>query len=268
MDPPDATGSGDAATALGGVRVTGAWAIAVVLAVVVSLAAVWAGALSAGGAATAAVVGTLVMGSGGLKWATVLLFFFLSASVFTALPGGRRREAAGRNERQVAANGGVATLAAVLHLTGVEWAGAVFCGSLAAACADTWATEIGVRYGGTPHRILGGSASVGDSGAVTWLGTLAGLAGALSVGSLAALLGMAPLAAVAAGGMSGMFLDSVLGAAVQASFRCPACGARGESPRCPCGHRRLTAAGITWMDNDVVNFAATLSGALVALILA
>jgi uncharacterized protein (TIGR00297 family) len=244
------------------------WAIAVVLAAVVSLAAMRVGALSAGGAAVAAVVGTVVMGSGGLDWATVLLFFFLSASVLTALPKGCLQDTAGRNGRQVAANAGVATAAAALHLTGVEWAGAVFCGALAAACADTWATEIGVRYGGTPRSILGGSASVGDSGAVSWLGTLAGLAGALSVGSLAALLGMASLGGVATAGMAGMFLDSVLGAAIQVSFRCPACGARGESHRCPCGHRRLTAAGIRWVDNDVVNFAATLCGALVALILA
>jgi uncharacterized protein (TIGR00297 family) len=204
------------------------------------------------------------MASGGLAWAIVLLFFFVSASALTALSGGRARDAAGRNATQVVANGGVAAMAAVCHLAGVEWAAAVFCGSLAAACADTWATEIGVRYGGRPCRILGGSASVGDSGAVTWLGTLAGVAGGLSVGSLGTMFGIAPFGAVAAAGVSGMLLDSVLGATLQANFHCAACGEQGESPLCSCGRHRTRSGGIRWVDNDVVNFAATLCGALVA----
>ncbi|MDR5684334.1 MAG: DUF92 domain-containing protein [Armatimonadota bacterium] len=244
-----------------------AWVAAFVLAAAFSLAARRAGALSASGAAAAAAVGTLVAASGRVSWAAVLLFFFLSASALTALPGGRSRDAGGRNARQVVANGGVAAVAAVLHLAGVPWAAGAFCGALGAACADTWATEVGVRYGGPPRRLFGGSASVGDSGAVSAVGTAAGVAGAVAVGFLAAAFEMAPLGAVALAGVSGMLADSALGATAQATFRCPSCAAQGEARRCGCGQQRVACAGIRWVDNDAVNLAATSCGGLVAVLL-
>jgi len=69
---------------------------------------------------------------------------------------------------------------------------------------------------------------------------------------------------VAVGGIAGGFADSLLGATVQARYRCPACGAVGETRRHACGVDAELVSGRSWMTNDTVNLAATLVGAAVA----
>src|SRR5437879_12254683 len=78
-----------------------------------------------------------------------------------------------RNARQVLANGGVAAAAA---LTG-SWPAAA--GAIAAAAADTWATEIG-SFTPAPPRLVASWESVtrGVSGGITALGSAAGSTGA------------------------------------------------------------------------------------------
>jgi uncharacterized protein (TIGR00297 family) len=222
------------------------------------------GALSAGGAAAGAVVGSVVLGAGGWGWAGLLLSFVLAGSAASRLPptaGPPRRTA-----RQVLANGTVAALAAVAHPA--PWAGAAFAGAVAAAWADTWSTEFGTRYGGPPRRVVGlQPVDPGTSGGVTALGSAAGVAAAALCGLLAAAFGIAPIPSTAAAGVLGALADSLLGATVQAAFRCPRCGHRGETPRCACGARGELERGLRWLDNDAVNLLATAVGALAAVAL-
>ena len=142
-----------------------------------------------------------------------------------------------RNERQVLANGGVAAVAAVAG----SWP--AFAGALAAATADTWATEIG-RHSSTSPRLISSWTRVpaGTDGGMTLLGTAGGIAGAASIAGLSSALEQQTISAVAIAGIVGMLLDSVLGATVQGKAR--------------------------WMDNDAVNLAATLTGAVCARLLA
>jgi uncharacterized protein (TIGR00297 family) len=216
--------------------------------------------LSPGGAAAALAVGGLV--TAGLGWAglALLLVFFLSSTLLT--PGGGRRGAG-----QVAANGGLAAVAAVLARSHPAFRLA-FAGALAAAAADTWSTEIGSRGARTPRLLVGGHrVARGTSGGVTWLGTVAGMAGAVLMAVAAALLGIvAPGAAVsvAAGGILGGVADSFLGATLQARYSCARCGTAGERPALRCGHPAILDRGLAWMTNDTVNVAATLVGAVVA----
>ena len=89
---------------------------------------------TADGLAAALVVGGGV--AAGFEWSGLLLLFafFLSGSLLTQWSGG----AGGRRDAgQVLANGGVAAAAAIAG----GWP--AFAGALAAATADTWATEIG-----------------------------------------------------------------------------------------------------------------------------
>jgi uncharacterized membrane protein len=60
-----------------------------------------------------------------------------------------------------------------------------------------------------------------------------------------------------------MLGDSLLGATVQARYRCRRCGAPAEGAA-HCGEPAQHAGGLAWLDNDGVNLAATSAGALVA----
>jgi uncharacterized protein (TIGR00297 family) len=218
--------------------------------------------LSPGGTVAALAVGTLV--AIGLGWAGLALLcaFFLSSTLLT--PGGGRRRAG-----QVAANGGVAAVAAVLARGSPVWA-AAFAGALAAAAADTWSTEIGARSRRPPRLITTGRVvASGTSGGVTWLGTAAGAAGATFIAVTAALLALArprTAALLAIGGIAGGLADSLLGATLQARYRCPACGASAETPRACCGRLPDLTGGLRWMTNDTVNLLATVVGAGVAVL--
>lgn len=254
------------------------WALAgLILGPAVAAVALWAGALSVSGAAAAAGVGAVVLAAGGLPWAVLLLAFFVSGSALTGWRlkrGGRSRVR--RDAAQVLANGGVAAAAGVLRLALGPAPGEaglwdlLMAGSLAAMTADTWASEIGVMSGSRPRLLVGGtSVPPGTSGAVSWPGTAAGLAGALLMAVLAGgtLGGTRVGGAVLAGGMVGLFLDSLLGATIQARFQCRRCGRAVESARrhrhdCPGPVERC--GGMAWLDNDGVNALAAAGGGLAA----
>jgi uncharacterized protein (TIGR00297 family) len=215
--------------------------------------------LTPAGAAAAAAVGAATTAGAGWRGLLLLFIFFVSSSALTR--GGGRRTAV-----QVAANGSVAAAAALLSFLGHGWLLA-FAGALAAAAADTWSTEIGARSRATPHLITSGRAvPAGTSGGVTWLGSAGGVAGAILIAGSAAWLGLVPSSAtvwVVAGGVAGGLADSLVGATLQARFRCGSCGRVLEEPRCPCGGTMHRAAGLSWLTNDAVNLACTLVGAAV-----
>ena len=178
------------------------------------------------GWAAAFAVGLATVSGFGWRGFALLLAFFVSSSLLS------NRHTA-RHERQVVANGGVAALAALLG----NWP--AFAGSLAAATADTWATEIG-RRSSTPPRLVTTWTAVpaGTDGGMTLLGTLGGIGGAGFIAGTSHLLGFRWVLGIALAGILGMVLDSILGATVQGKVR--------------------------WMDNDAVNLAATLTGAVVS----
>ena len=217
--------------------------------------------LAPGAVVVAAALGLALWWGAGPVGVALLLFFFVTASALTRLTRGRRTdprpEGAGADEaaagtrrgtRQVLANGGVAAAAALLGAWGwLPGAGAALAGALAAATADTWASELG-RWAAGPTRMVTTWERVepGRSGGVSAAGTLAGLAGAALLGLVRGLLPGASLAAavgaaLAAGG-AGMGLDSLLGASAEGRMR--------------------------WVDNDVVNLAGTLLGAAVGWLVA
>ncbi len=178
-----------------------------------------------------------------------------------------------RDILQVAANGGVATLMALTYsLTHDQLLQAGFAGTLAAATADTWATELGALSPRQPRLITTAKhVPAGTSGGITLLGTSASFLGALSLGlvfwaiqgfrrSLAAL----PLIALISG-LAGSFFDSLLGATVQAMYYCPTCDKETERRIHNCGTQTRLLRGVKWMNNDVVNFLATAFGGLVAM---
>lgn len=252
--------------------------IAAVLAALVALAARRARALSVSGAVAAAAVGFLLFGLGGWRGALALLLFFISSSALSRL-GKRRKDTLAfekggeRDAGQVLANGGVAALCAALLPFMPDMSLPLFAllGALAAANADTWATEIGSLARRPPILITTlQPAPTGASGAISAPGTAAALAGALLIGltSLLWQLGADGVVAVTIGGFAGSLFDSLLGATVQAQYRCPACDRLTER-RVHCEDQPTERArGVAWMSNDAVNALATAYGAVAAALLA
>jgi len=204
----------------------------------------------------------------------VLFAFFLPSTLLSRY--GRARKArlvdagkhGARDAAQVFANGGIAAAAAVAAaVTHNPALAAAFAGAFAAASADTWGTEIGTLSTERPRSILTWRpVAAGLSGGVTSLGTAAEIAGAFVVAAVAEYSAGLPLFAIAAGGIFGALADSAIGACAQALRYCPQCARNCETDPHACGTPTQLVRGARWLDNDAVNAAATLSGALVALI--
>ena len=240
-------------------------------------------ALSPGGALAAVLVGTAVVAGAGWWSGIVVVAFFATSSALsharaTDQPAGdvaaRGRE---RDAVQVLANGGVAAALAALIPFAPAAQSLLFAGcagAVATATADTWATELGARSPTPPRLLIGGSpVAAGTSGGVTPLGTLAAVAGAGFIAVLVAggaAAGWLPgawaptLAATALAGTTGSLADSLLGATVQAAYRCPACDRPTERRVHRCGSPTRLVRGHPAVTNDVVNAAATLLGAALA----
>ncbi len=244
------------------------WLLAALVAGAAAAVAWRARSLTGGGALAATVLGTAVCGALGPAGLAILAAFFIPSSLLSRLlPTAVAGEAKGdrRDAAQVLANGGPAAGAAFLEL---RWPGLGLwsaAAALAAASADTWATTVGVWSARAPRNILDGSVvPPGASGGITLPGTTAGVLGALTVGiTVGAAGGGAPASAAATLlGAAWMFGDSILGAAVQARFHCPACGAATERPVHRCGSPAAHTGGWRWLGNDGVNLLATLGAAL------
>lgn len=231
--------------------------------------------LTPSGVLGAILTGTLLFGLGGWSGGLALVAFFVSSSVLSRLF--RSRKAAleedyakngNRDLGQALANGGVAAAAAVaLAVTGdLRWLGALL-GALAAANADTWATEVGVLSRTRPRMITSlRPVPAGSSGAVSPAGSLAALAGAAFVGAAAATAdaGLWPyLPWLALAGLGGALVDSLLGATLQGIYWCEQCGKQTERQVHRCGSRTQRRRGLPWLGNDLVNLLATVAGAAI-----
>ncbi|MEP6689399.1 MAG: DUF92 domain-containing protein [Gemmatimonadales bacterium] len=226
--------------------------------------------LTSGGALAAWAIGAAVLAGTGWAGGAVLAAFFVSSSGLGRLapePAGLDPKGERRDARQVGANGGPAALGALLGLHDPSLGLWILTGSLAAAAADTWATSIGGWSRTLPRRLLVGvEVARGTSGGMTIAGTLGAAAGALLVAATGAAGGGAavllPVGTLI--GFAGMVADSALGSGWQGRFYCPVCERASEWPRHRCGARTVQVGGVSWLDNDGVNLAATALGAALA----
>ncbi|MFN3741774.1 MAG: DUF92 domain-containing protein [Anaerolineales bacterium] len=257
--------------------------LAFLLALLISLLAWRFRALTVNGALAATVVGSLIFGLGGWRWALLLLLFFFTSSALTRAFVHRKRKlsekfAKGgqRDAMQVMANGGVAALCVLAHFAFPQalWSWLGFAASLAAVNADTWATELGVLSPHPPRRITNWQiVEEGASGGITLLGTSAALLGSALIALPAAFLPPLPIShplltfvLVTLAGLIGSLIDSLLGDTLQAIYFCPRCRKETEHfPRHSCGTATSRLRGLPWLDNDGVNIACALSAALLAL---
>jgi uncharacterized protein (TIGR00297 family) len=260
------------------------------IAVLIAFSAYRAHSLSKSGAWGALLEGTIIFGLGGWQWAVLLLAFFILSTVLTRLFG---KQKAALNEKfdkggvrdigQVLANGGIAALFAGLHFffPTATWTWMAFAASLAAVNADTWATELGVLNPTGPRLItrLRERVERGTSGGISAYGTLAAAGGAALIALLAVLVTpslhlphSSPVPCyfllVTLSGLLGAMFDSLLGATVQAIYRCPRCDKETEKhPFHTCNTRTVQVRGWKWLNNDMVNLACAALGAVLGILL-
>lgn len=198
------------------------------------------GSLTHSGAIAAILVGIVVFGFSGWRGGLLLLTFFTTSSILTRWHAHRKphpEHRGGRSAGQVVANGLVASILAVwFAIAPSPEVITAFAGAIAAATADTWATEVGMLSPYPPRLITTWRrVAHGTSGGVTLLGIAAGAAGASLIARLGQVVFGTSHDVVWIAAMGAMFVDSLLGATLEGRIRI--------------------------FNNNVVNFLATLSGA-------
>lgn len=238
------------------------------LSLAVALASRRWGMLTNSGTLATTLIGTVVFGLGGWKWAPAILFFFFSSNILSKLGKTQKtklkdtfQKSERRDGAQVLANGLVPALCALLNYMNHEplWY-ILYLASLTSATADTWGTEIGVLSRSAPILITSGKrVPSGTSGGITWVGTAASLAGSLALSAIG-LFVLPPFSlrpesffVLTLVGFVSTLFDSFLGASLQAQYVCPSCNKRTER-KIHCQLKTKRVSGWSWMNNDWVNF--------------
>ena len=228
--------------------------------------------LSLGGALAASGFGFSLLFWGTLDWVIPVLLFFFCSSLLSKLGRHSSRahedDESTRTATQVMANGGVAwaMLIGYFLLPNPLWL-IGFLGSIAAATADTWGTEIGRLSKGRAFSIVNWKpVDRGTSGGVSWQGTLGGVAGAILIAAFPVAvtesLGITTGLMIIGAGVTGSLVDSLVGALLQVRY----IDNQGEIFE-SAGEARTHHSGWTWMTNDAVNVCCTLVGAFVVMLL-
>ncbi|MHC1737509.1 MAG: DUF92 domain-containing protein [Ignavibacteriaceae bacterium] len=218
--------------------------------------------LTKDGAVAAFLLAAFVYGYGGWKWTVPILTFFILSSLISKARKKKNRKVddyfdktGTRDYLQVLANGGIAgALVLVYYIYKAEVIYLAYLVFVAAACADTWSTEIGnIFRGKTVSIITFKPVHPGVSGGVSVQGFIGGLAGAAAVVfSAFAWIDIHHIFALIIIGFLGTVTDSIIGATLQQHYRCEKCGIITERKH-HCDAPTSKYFGLRYIDNDAVN---------------
>ena len=200
------------------------------------------------GSAVMIIMGIVIIFSAGTNW-LLLIILFLVMSLLATKYSKKYKMSLGefegrRTSKNVISNGVVACFMAAFGGYYLPFVGG-FIGAIATATADTLASEIGVLDQNPRLITTFQKVNPGTNGAVSVLGTAVGMAGAAVIGIAAYFLGIMPNALSAIlvsiiSGTVGCFMDSILGALFENQG---------------------------WITNEHVNLIATITGAIVGILL-
>ncbi|WP_042355051.1 DUF92 domain-containing protein [Bacillus rubiinfantis] len=237
----------------------------IILIIIVGILGYLVKSLSLSGAFAAMMIGVTVYIGFQVKGLILLGVFFASSSFWSKYKSSVKKpiedklaKGATRDWRQVFANGGAAALFSLFYSISMDSFWVIgFVVALASANSDTWASEIGSLSKKNPIYILTGKrVEKGTSGAVSGLGSIAGLSGSLLVAVVGVyFFQMSTISAILIFlfGFIGNIIDTLLGAVCQQLFRCTSCGIETEK-RIHCDQPTVRIKGLALIDNDMVNF--------------
>lgn len=248
--------------------------IGLLLAFGVSVASFYLNFLDKSGAIATFLLATIIFGFGGWKWSIPILVFFILSSLLSKAgkkikTGANQFFSKGsqRDYAQVLANGGTAGFIMILYMFyEIPQFYFFYLASIAAAMADTWATEIGTLAKQQPRLISTlKKVPTGTSGGITILGFVGSILGAfiLAMSGLiffpnnTSLIQI--LLSITISGTLASLLDSYLGATVQVQYTCAVCNKITER-QFHCSTETSPTSGIKWISNDLINFINTISG--------
>ena len=240
--------------------------IAVTFPLIIGMASYKLNAADLSGALSGVLSGLLMILFGGMGWFVLLLVFFFLGTIFTKYKyrykhdiGAAQSNEGSRGYRNLFGNCLVPLILVVSYGAigsfHMPYLGDIdktifiigYLGAMATATADTLASEIGSTYKGQPRMITTlKKVKAGTDGAVSLLGEAAALFGSLAIAVVAIPMGvvganvMVAVGLAVFGGFMGTNIDSVLGSTLQ--------------------QKKL-------LTNEGVNMFATLSGALISMVL-
>jgi uncharacterized protein (TIGR00297 family) len=232
--------------------------------------------LNSKGAAATFILAVIIFYFGEVKWTIPILIFFILSSLLSKL---RRKinpkvdsqfqKSDQRDHVQVLANGGFPALIILVNqVYSSELLYVVYVSALAAACSDTWSTEIGTMFNTRTFDILNlHIVEQGTSGGVSLPGFVGSILGAIII-SFSALVWITSykfLGVIIVSGIIGCIFDSVLGSALQAKYNCIICNKTVER-KIHCDKNTVHSKGFKRLDNDGVNFSTSIFGGLVSLL--
>lgn len=241
---------------------------------VVSYLAFKRNSLTKDGGIAAIFVGVGIAIGFGYKGLLILGVFFVTSSSLSKFKKKSKKDMeakAGKGSRrdaiQVLANGGAASIVAIIfffHEQSIYIP--IFAVLLAAANSDTWSSEIGSLSKKKPISLRSFKRiDTGSSGAVSLLGSVAGIVGSFFIAISSYLLfpiSLKEAFIVFVAGCIGNIIDTLLGAFLQAEYQCTNCHAIIEKVD-HCGMVAKRMKGLKWMNNDVVNTLSGISAAVV-----
>ncbi|MCS3900960.1 TIGR00297 family protein [Methanococcus voltae] len=192
----------------------------------------------------------IIMGTS-ITWLLILFSFLILGSLISKV-GYKKKDKLKMGEKtrslkNVLANGLMPLIFVMLYIFNLldyQTALLGYLGAIAAANSDTFSSELGMVFGGSPRLITTfKKVEVGTDGGITFGGTFFGLIGSFTIGLFAMLLfgKIEYLLICTISGIFGNFIDSLVGATLE---------------------RRSI------LNNEYVNFIATLAGSLFAIIIA
>ena len=208
------------------------------------------------------IMALIIITMGGLKYLLPLSIFFVLSSLIGKITGHKkntRNKPPKRNLTQVLANGSVSLVICIVgYFTkddGLLFY--LFLSSVSAANSDTWATEIGKLSKTKPVSIIGfKKIEAGLSGGITSIGTFGSLLGSMTIGAIGYSFGIDIIVfwGIVLAGFTGALIDSIVGAIYQVKY-ITADGRVTERQL----ENSNQFSGISWIDNNFVNFFCTLS---------